>query len=142
MTTATASTSSVRASFTMKLAAVGLALAAVVIFLGNYHVRKGENGGAGAAAFSAVVCAVVGAALFGVIVPRVRNRDRAPLVLSVLTVLSLPVFWLGVTAILGAATLATVDPQTPTRPRAAVARWLAIGATAVSVIVSVAGSHL
>lgn len=106
MTTTTTSAPATRTVTAGRFAAIGVGLAAIVIFACNYDLPKGENGGTGPAIWTAVLCAVVAAVLFGLVVPRSRHHERAALTLGILTVLSIAAFWSGVTPILGAATLA------------------------------------
>src|SRR5438874_11155541 len=106
MTAITSSAPVARPSKTATLAATGMALAAVVIFTGNYNVPKGESGGAGAGIFTAIICAIVATVLFLLVLPRVRNHERATLIAGGLSVLSVAVFWTGLTPILAAATVA------------------------------------
>lgn len=141
MTSTVASAGRAPAMGTAKLAAAGVVLAAVVIFAGNYHVAKGENGGTKEGLSTAVICALVAAVLFG-LVPRLRHRASATLVLGVLTFLSLAVFWSGVTPILAAATLAVSDGQERVTRRTTVVRGVAIVAAALTVVVTLAQSHL
>lgn len=124
------------------IAAAGVALAGIVIFAGNYDVTKGENGGTGPAVVTSVLCLALAAALFALVLPRVRNEPRAVIVLGVLTVLSLAVFWSGVTPVLAAATWAVAVRQ-PALPRgAAVMRWVAVAVAVLALAWTLANSHL
>jgi hypothetical protein len=124
------------------LAAIGVGLSAVVIIAGNYHVPAGENGGTGPGIATGIFCAVAATVLFALVVPRVRKVDRAALILGIMTVLSLAIFWSGLTPILAAATLAAANKtQTPHR-RTTVIRWIAIAASAATVLWTLANSHL
>jgi hypothetical protein len=120
----------------------GIVLSAITIFAGNYDVQPGENGGVGPAIITGVGCAVVAAVLFLLVVPRVRDADRAALVLGILTVLSIAIFWSGLTPILGAATLAVAAKSPVQLRRTTVFRWLAIAATALTTIGTLVQSHL
>jgi drug/metabolite transporter (DMT)-like permease len=127
---------------TASLAGAGVALAAVVIIAGNYHVPEGENGGTGPGIATGVLCAVVATLLFALVVPRVRRADRSALILGTTTVLSLAIFWSGLTPIVAAATLAAANKtQTPQR-RTIVIRWVAIAVTILTVAWTLANSHL
>jgi hypothetical protein len=127
---------------TLGLAAGGLAVAAVVIVAGNWDVQPGENGGTGPALVTAAFCLVVAGALFGLVVPRTRRVGRTALVLGIVAVLSLVVFWSGVTPVIAAAALAVpADPATPDR-RVMIGRALGVAATVIVVVFSLATSHL
>src|SRR5690348_18237624 len=84
----------------------GFVLAMVIIVAGNYNVPKGENGGTGPAISTAVLSALLAAALFGWVIPRIRRPERATLILGIVCVLSLAAFWSGITPVLAAATVA------------------------------------
>jgi hypothetical protein len=142
MTALTSSAPMVRATRTATLAATGSALAALVIVVANYNVPKGENGGVGDGISTAVICAIVAAVAFLVVLPRVRNRERAAVVLGSLSVLSIAVFWSGVTPILAAATIAAGLGDASQTRRAAGARVLAIAVTVLVVAWTLATSHL
>ena len=142
MTSARTELRTTRRPTTAVYAAAGIALAAVVVFAGNYNVPTGENGGTREGIATGVVCAVVAAVLFGVVVPRVRNADRAALVLGILTVVSVAVFWSGLTPVLAGATLAVAGTSQVQTRRTTVVRWLAIAATALVTIWTLANSHL
>jgi hypothetical protein len=123
-------------------ACTGIALAGVVILVGNWHVPAGQHGGAGPAVASAVLCAAVAGVLFGLVVPRTHRTGRATLILGVLGVLSLPLFWSGVTPVIGAAALAA-RPATIQRSRAAaIGSVLAVASSAAVVIWTLATAHL
>jgi hypothetical protein len=124
------------------LAAAGLALAIIVIVAGNYHVAKGESGGTGPAISTAVLCTVVTAAMFGLLVPRVRRIERTTLILGILTVISLVTFWSGVTPVLAATTLAVAARGTARAKKAAPGQALAVVAALLAVGWTLANSHL
>lgn len=142
MSSTTASSVINRPYKTTTFALIGVVLAAIVIFVGNYNVPKGENGGASEGLSTAVLCAVIAAVLFGLVVPRARNADRAALVLGVLTVLSVVVFWSGVTPILAASTLAVARRQPTAARTTVVMQWLAIVAAGLTVIWTLVNGHL
>jgi hypothetical protein len=142
MTATTSPSSALRAPGTGVLAAGGLVLSAIVIFLGNYNVRPGENGGTSDGIFTGVLCAIVAALLFGVVVPRVRGRQGAAVALGVVTVLSLAVFWAGITPILAAAALAVAGPVSSPGARTTIVRWVVVAATVLVVVWTVVNAHL
>jgi len=142
MTAATSSAPATRELKTTTFATLGVVLAAVVIFAGNYNVPKGENGGTGPAVFTAILCAVIAAGLFAVVLPRVRSHNRAVLVLGILTVLSIVVFWSGVTPILAVATFAVADREPSPTGLASIVRWLAAAAAVLAVVWTLGNSHL
>lgn len=143
MTATTASTAPIqrRAPKTATLAAIGGALAAVVIVAGNVNVPKGETGGTSEGISTGVFCAVVAAVLFGLVIPRVRNQRRAAFILGILSVLSVAVFWSGVTPILAAATFAVAISDESSDRRTTVMRWLAGIVTLLVVGWTLANSH-
>ena len=142
MTSESTELATTRRPSTAVLAGGGIVLSALIIFAGNYDVQPGENGGTSAAIITGVGCAIVAAVLFGLVVPRVRNADRAALVLGVLTVLSIAIFWSGLTPILAATTVAVADKSQDQPRRTTVMRWLAIAAAALVTIWTLAVSHL
>lgn len=87
----------------------GLAAAAAVVFVGNVFVDHGakQTGGPAVAAASAAVCLIVAAAVAGLFLSGRSLSDRTAVVLTIVTVLSLPVFWTGLPCVLGGATAAT-----------------------------------
>lgn len=122
-------------------AAAGLVGAAVIIAAGNVGVdhAAGEDGGLSEALFTGAVCLVAAAFLFGVLLPRLRNRSRTAIVLAVLSVLSVLVFWSGLPAVLGAAAAAAGrGPSQKLRP----AGWVGIAAATLAVLWSVVGLFL
>ena len=124
-----------------RLALIGIVAAAVVIVLGNYNVQPGENGGVDAGISTAVMCAIAAALIFGLVLPRVHTGHRAAVVFGVLTILTVPIFWSGVTPILAAATWGANDAR-PAGRGVVVLRWVALGLAALTVVVAVATSHL
>jgi hypothetical protein len=140
--TATTTTPTTRIPATRVLAATGALLSAVVVLAGNYNVRPGENGGLEEGISTAVLCALVGAVLFGLVVPRLRGSQRTVLVLGVVTVLSLAVFWAGVTPLLAAAALAVAGPVAASRRSTTVVCWVVVAATLLVVVWTLANAHL
>jgi len=140
----TAATSDVRApsSLTGALAPIGLVVAGLIIFAGNYDVRKGENGGTGPAIGTAIICVVLTAVLFAVVVPRARNANRAALVLGVLAFVSLAAFWSGVTPVFAAAAIAVAPPAPGTPQSTKVAQGVAVAASVLALVVTLAQSRL
>lgn len=125
------------------LGVVGVALALVIVFAGNYNVPKGENGGTGPGIVTGIICLVLALALFGYVVPRAKDVDRVALILSVIAVLSVVVFWSGVTPVLTSAAIALTGRKDapPARP-VVIAEALALLATLVALVVTLAQSHL
>ncbi|HEY7622630.1 MAG TPA: hypothetical protein VH834_22855 [Solirubrobacteraceae bacterium] len=125
------------------LGIIGLVVALVIVFAGNYHVESGENGGTGPAIITGVVCLALTLALFGYVVPRATNLDRTALILAIVAVVSVLVFWSGVTPVLTAAALA-VSGRAPVAPprRVVAAEALAAVATLAAVIITLSQSHL
>lgn len=120
----------------------GLGLAAVVIVAGNYHVSKGENGGLGPAISTGILCAIVTIGLFSLLVPRVRHLERTTLILGVVSVVSLVVFWSGITPVLAATTFAVASRGTGLGKKAATGQALAGAACLLAVGWTLANSHL
>lgn len=116
-------------------AAAGIVGAAIVIVFGNTNVdhAAGENGGLGPALITAAACVVLAGVLFAVVLPRFSGT-RTQIVLAALTVLSLIVFWSGVTPVLGAATAAAGRRPSGSFTAAA---WVGIVAAAIAVVWSV-----
>jgi ABC-type branched-subunit amino acid transport system permease subunit len=135
----TSTTASLPADSSRVLAAVGAVLSGFVIFAGNYNVQDGENGGLWPGIVTAVLCAILLAVLFGYVMPRVHNVDRAVLVLGVLSVVSLIAFWSGVPPVLAAATVG-LRQREPSR-RNTVLACVAGAAAALTVIVTAAQSN-
>lgn len=123
-------------------AVAGTAIAGLIIFAGNYHIARGENGGLGPAIITAVGCLLVTAVLYGVVLPRTRRSNRGAVILGILAVLSLAVFWSGVTPVLAGAALA-MSANTPVTSRGARIAQAAGGvATILALAVTLATSHL
>lgn len=120
-------------------APVGLTAALLIVFVANYHVPKGENGGLWPAVVTGVGCLVVAAIVFGVVLPRHPNTERTALVFGILAILSIVVFWSGITPVLAAASAASGET---TSVVTRVIRVLAGIATMVVIVAVVAGSHL
>lgn len=142
MTSTTAPASSAVAGKRAGVAAAGLALAGVVIFAGNYNVPKGENGGTGPAIVTAALCAVIAVVLSTLVIPRMRNHARAEMILGILSVLSLAVFWSGITPVLAAATWTIADGNAQPSRRTATIRWVSAAAAVLAVAWTLANSHL
>ncbi|MBV9830492.1 MAG: hypothetical protein JOZ82_02775 [Marmoricola sp.] len=121
-------------------AVAGLVGAAIVIVCGNVNVdhAAGENGGLGPAIVTGVLCLVIAAVLFLVVLPRVGG-PTTQIALAVLSVISLVVFWSGATVVLGVAAAAT-----PRRPSGAltIAGWVGLVAAALDVIWSVVAAFM
>lgn len=141
MTTTTSGRRAVR--LTSQNAAVGsLALAGIIIFAGNYHVAQGENGGLGPAVITAVGCLLLSAILHGLVLPRTRASNRVAIILGTLALLSLVVFWSGVTPVLTGAALAATFETSPASRTARIAQFCGALATTVALAVTLATSHL
>lgn len=115
------------------LGATSFVAGLIIVVAGNYNVGKGENGGTGPALFTAILCAVVAAALFGFVVSRVRNTTRAAWITAVVGILSIAAFWSGVTPILAAAAVVLVRRANATRGLLIV-QWLAVAAAVVAFV--------
>ena len=102
----------------------------------------GENGGPGPAVVTAILCTVLSAGRFGVLARRGRPTQRAAGVLGVVAVLSLPVFWSGITPVLAAANLAVTSGSEGLGKAAATTRILAVIAALAAIAVTAAGSHV
>lgn len=144
MTTTTALSPTPTRTRTASLAAVGLAVAGLIILAGNLIVHGSEQGGTGPAVLTAIICLVVTGLLFTLVVPRIHSAagtSRGTVVLGVLALLSLVVFWTGVTPVFAAATLAVAerDPQLGGAPKTL--RAVAVVAAVLAAGWSVANSH-
>jgi hypothetical protein len=120
----------------------GILLGGVVIFAGNTDLKKGDNGGLGPAIFSAVLVLVVAALLWFVVLPRIKNVDRSVIIVSVLAVLSVPAFWLGITPLLAAAAIAIAGRASRLGNPARVLEVLAGIAAVATVVISVGQSRV
>lgn len=123
-------------------AVAGLAIAAVIIFAGNYHVAKGENGGLGPAIITAVGCLLLSGVLYGAVLPRTRGSNRAAIVLGILAVLSLAAFWSGITPVLAGAAIATTSGAANASRGARLAQAAGVAVTIAALAVTLATSHL
>jgi hypothetical protein len=122
-------------------AAVGTAGALLIDFVANYNVPKGENGGTWPGIITGLGCLAVAGLLFGVIVPRVRRAGRATLILAVLALISLAVYWSGITPVLAAGAMAATTDAAPTRT-VLVARVVAAVAGLAAIVAVLVTSHL
>lgn len=132
-----------RALGTPALAGLGAIAALIIVFAGNYHVKSGENGGTGPAIITGAICLALAVVLFGYVVPRASNLDRTAFILAVIGVVSVVVFWSGVTPLFAAAALAVTghDPSPPSR-RVRIAEALAVVASLAALIITLSQSHL
>ncbi|HET7311452.1 MAG TPA: hypothetical protein VFJ17_09015 [Mycobacteriales bacterium] len=121
---------------------IGIVLGAIVIFAGNYNVKKGENGGLGPAIVTAVILVAVAALLWFVVRPRVQNINRTVIILSVLAIVSIVAFWAGVTPILAAAALAVGAGAAQLSKAARVLQVIAVVVALITVVGTLAQSHL
>lgn len=124
------------------LAPVGLVVAGLIVFAGNYDVRKGDNGGTGPGIVTAIICIVLAAALFGHVVPRARNRNRTAIILGAIGFVSIVAFWSGVTPVLAAAALAVAPPSAEMPVWTKVAQGAAVVASLFALVVTLAQSRL
>lgn len=128
---------------TTTLGLVGLIAALVIVFAGNYHVPAGENGGTGPGIVTGVICLALAAGLFGYVVPRAANAERTALILAAIAIVSIVVFWSGVTPVFAAAALAVSErgDAAPSR-RVRVVEGIAVIAALAALVVTLAQSHL
>lgn len=77
------------------------AASAVVIVIGNTHLRSGENGGTGPMIISLVMCGVAAAILYGLLAS--GRRLGSGLLVSIVALVSMVAFWSGLPIILGSA---------------------------------------
>ncbi len=136
--------STTRSTSSTAFAAGGLAVAFVIIVLGNVGVRPGENGGTGPAVFTGVLCTLVTLGLFVGLVPRLGRPERVNrtvVVLGALAVVSVLVFWSGLPAVLAAAAAAAAAKLD--HPSRAARTLVALGvvATLVALAATIAQSH-
>jgi hypothetical protein len=124
----------------LAVGAVGLLVGLVIVFLGNYHVDKGENGGTGPGIVTAIICVVLAAVLFGYVVPRAQNLERTTIILSALAIVSIVAFWSGVTPILAAAALVLLRRGAVGSNAARILTVLAVVAAVASLVVTIVQS--
>jgi hypothetical protein len=97
------------------IAGAAAVAAAALANLGNLTTHTDENGGFGSFVSCALIAIVVAAVLFGWALPRWRGSRRAPVVLTVLAVLSLGAFWAGLPEVVAPAAFVaalTADERT------------------------------
>ena len=123
-------------------AAVGLALAFVIIFAANYDVGKDESGGTGQALVTAIGCLILTGVLFGVVLPRTRRGARTAVILGAIAVVTVVIFWSGATPVLAAASFAATAGASSTGRGTQIVQALAGLATVAAVAVTLAQSHL
>jgi uncharacterized membrane protein len=125
------------------LGGIGFAVAIFIVIAANWDVRKGENGGVGPAIGTSIICLVLAGFLFGFVVPRAKNLDRTALILGSLAIVSVLVFWSGITPVLATAALAVAGrDETPPSRAVVIVSSLGILAALVAVIITAAQSHL
>lgn len=124
------------------LFAIGIGLGGLVILFGNADLKKGDNGGLGPAIGSAVILLALAAVLWYVVLPRVRNLDRTTIILSSVGILTVAVFWLGVTPLLATTALAATSGTDRLGKPATVLRALVVVAAVLTVVVSITESRL
>ncbi len=126
-------------------AAFGLAvlLGGLVILAGNWDVAKDENGGLEPAISSAVILVVVAAVLYFAVLPRVRNTDRTAIILGALgVVVSVIVFWLGISPLLAAAAVVVGTRSARQSKPAIVLETLAVVLAVASVALTLVETNL
>jgi len=123
-------------------AGLGVVLGGVIILFGNANVKKGDNGGLGPAIVTAAIVVVLAAVLFAVVLPRVQNARRTAMITGIVGVVSIVAFWSGVTPVLAAAAIAAVPPGEPRDRGVAVVQVLALVATLLVLVVTIAQSDL
>jgi hypothetical protein len=125
------------------LAGIGFVAALLIVIAGNWDVQPGDNGGTGPAIGTSLICLALVAALFGYVVPRASNLDRTALILGGLAIVSVVVFWSGVTPVLATAALA-VAGRKETAPARAVTIVNALGVVAslLALVITLAQSIL
>jgi hypothetical protein len=121
---------------------ISVLLGGLVILAGNWDVAKDENGGTSEALISAGILLVVAAIVWFVVLPRIRNADRSAIVLAVLAILSLVVFWLGITPVLAAGAIVALGRNAAASIAAKVLVGLAVVAAAVAVVGTLVQSNL
>jgi len=124
------------------LLGIGVLLGGLVILFGNADVKKGDNGGLGPAIGTAVILVVLTAVLTLVVLPRVRNANRTAIILSAIAIVTLLVFWAGITPVLAAAAVAAGGRADEPGNAAKVLQVIAVVAAAVTVVVSIAQTNL
>ena len=120
-----------------RLFGAAIVLGGFIIFAGNYNVAKGENGGLEPAIVSAAILVVLAAALYFAALPRIHDAGRAASVVSVVTIVSLLVFWLGITPLLAATAVVFGSRAEGAGKAVQVLGALAVVAAALSVVVGV-----
>ncbi|HET6818722.1 MAG TPA: hypothetical protein VFH66_15950 [Mycobacteriales bacterium] len=121
---------------------IGIVLGALVIFAGNYNLKKGENGGLGPAIGTAVILVLLAALLWFVVRPRVQNVNRTVIILSAVAIVSVIAFWAGVTPLLAAAALAVGAGAAQLSKAARILQAIAVVLALATVVLTVAQSHL
>lgn len=121
---------------------LGIVLGGIVIFAGNWDIKKGDNGGLGPAIVTAIILVVLSALLYFVVLPRVQNAERTTIILSVLAIVSILAFWAGVTPLLAAAALAAGARAMQLSTTARVLQAIGVVLAAASVVVTLAESNL
>jgi cell division protein FtsW (lipid II flippase) len=121
---------------------LGLLLGGLVILAGNWDVEEGDNGGTKEAWISAGIVVVIAAVVWFVVLPRIRNADRTAIILSVLAILTILVFWLGVTPVLAAGALVALGRSSAPSTAAKVLTTLAVVAALVTVVGTLVQSNL
>ena len=110
----------------------GAISAGLIIYIGNINVAPGEHGGAMPALVTGIVCTLTMLACFAVVVPRTHTAT-ATLLLGIITLLSLAVFWSGLSPVLAAATAAAHAHQDERARRGTLGLVISILAAALAV---------
>jgi len=124
------------------LFAIGILLGGLVIFAGNTDLKKGDNGGTGPAIFSGVLLVVLAGIFWYVVLPRVKNVDRTVIIISVVAILSIAAFWLGITPLLAAAALAVGAKARQLGKTALVLQAVTVVAALATVVISIIESRV
>lgn len=124
------------------LLGIGVVLGGFVIFAGNTDLQKGDNGGLVPAIVSAVLLLAAAALFWFLVLPRVRNGGRSVIIISVIAILSIVVFWLGITPLLAAAAVAVAGKVAKLPKSALVLEVLAVIAAVATIVVSIAQSRV
>lgn len=121
---------------------IGIVLGAIVILAGNWDVKKGDNGGLGPAIVSAVILVALAALLWFVVRPRVQNVDRTVVILSVLAIVSIIAFWLGITPLLAVAAVAVGAGAAQLSTAARILQGIAVVLGALTVVLTLVQTNL
>ena len=124
------------------MAAVGLALALVIIFAANVNVGKDDSGGTGPALVTAIGCLVLTGVLFGIVLPRSRRSTLTAVILGAISIVTIAIFWSGATPVLAAASIAATMGTSETGRGTRAVQLPAAIATVAAVTITLAQSRL